>query len=110
MQTAPDLYFDAVSQIRMETWSHGRAVLLGDAGYCPALLSGQGASLAIMGAYVLAGELRAAGGDHRRAFHEYERLLGALVRQEQARLGLGAHVLVAGARPGLWARNHGFPP
>ncbi len=42
LQTAPDLYFDAVSQIRMERWSHGRAVLLGDAGYCPALLSGQG--------------------------------------------------------------------
>ena len=53
MQTAPDLYFDAVSQIRMERWSHGRAVLLGDAGYCPALLSGQGSTLAMMGAYIL---------------------------------------------------------
>src|SRR6266487_4187896 len=58
MQTAADLYFDAVSQIRMERWSHGRAVLLGDAGYCPALLAGQGSTLAMMGAYILAGELK----------------------------------------------------
>ena len=52
MQTAPDLYFDAVSQVRMERWSHGRTVLLGDAGYCPALLTGQGSTLAMMGAYI----------------------------------------------------------
>jgi 2-polyprenyl-6-methoxyphenol hydroxylase-like FAD-dependent oxidoreductase len=49
MQTAPDLYFDTVSQIRMQRWSDGRVVLLGDAGYSPALLSGQGTTLAMMG-------------------------------------------------------------
>src|SRR5260221_4144171 len=68
MQTAPDLYFDAVSQIRMERWSQGRAVLLGDAGYCPALLTGQGSTLAMMGAYILAGELKVALGKHKLAF------------------------------------------
>src|SRR5436309_12966114 len=36
MQTAPDLYVDAVSQIRMERWSHGRAVQPGAAGHAPA--------------------------------------------------------------------------
>jgi len=86
MQTAPDLYFDAVSQIRMETWSRGRAALLGDAGYCPALLSGQGSTLAMMGAYILAGELKVALGDHQQAFHQYEQAFRPVVRQEQKRL------------------------
>src|SRR5256712_10286418 len=106
MHTAPDLYFDAVSQIRMETWSHGRAVLLGDAGYCPALLSGQGSSLAMMGAYILAGELKVALGDHHRAFPQYERVFRPVVRQEQKKAGLGAKVLVPGTRLGLWVQTH----
>src|SRR5260370_41521950 len=49
MQTAPDLYFDAVSQIHMQRWSYVRVVLLGDAGYCPALLSGQALTLVYPG-------------------------------------------------------------
>src|SRR6266536_93750 len=82
MQMAPDLYFDAVSQIRMERWSHGRAVLLGDAGYCPALLSGQGSTLAMVGAYILAGELKVALGDHELAFPQYEQAFRPMVTQE----------------------------
>ncbi|MFL5588260.1 MAG: FAD-dependent monooxygenase [Ktedonobacteraceae bacterium] len=105
MQTAPDLYFDAVSQIRMETWSHGRAVLLGDAGYSPALLSGQGSTLAMMGAYILAGELKMALGDHHRAFHQYEQAFRPVVTQEQKKVGSG-DFLVPATRLGLWARNH----
>jgi 2-polyprenyl-6-methoxyphenol hydroxylase-like FAD-dependent oxidoreductase len=89
------LYFDAVSQIRMETWSHGRAVLLGDAGYCPALLSGQGSTLAMMGAYFLAGELKVALGDHQRAFHQYEQAFRPVVRQEQKKGGSGTFLLQA---------------
>ncbi len=109
MQTAPDLYFDAVSQIRMETWSHGRAVLLGDAGYCPALLSGQGSTLAMMGAYILAGELKVALGDHQRAFPQYERAFRPVVRQEQKKAGSAAKFLVPGTRLGLWVQNHLVP-
>src|SRR5437868_2400866 len=105
MQTAPDLYFDAVSQIRMETWSHERAVLLGDAGYCPALRSGQGSSLAMMGAYILAGERKVALGDHQRAFHQYEQAFRPVVTQEQKKVGSG-DFLVPATRMGLWARNH----
>src|SRR2546421_1875427 len=109
MQTAPDLYFDAVSQIRMETWSHGRAVLLGDAGYCPALLSGQGSSLAMMGAYILAGELKGALGDHQRAFPQYEQAFRPVVRQEQKKAGSAAKFLVPGTRLGLWVQTHLVP-
>src|SRR6266704_3024641 len=108
MQTAPDLYFDAVSQIRMETWSRGRAALLGDAGYCPALLSGQGSTLAMMGAYILAGELKVALGDHQQAFHQYEQAFRPVVRQEQKRLDQAISLFPA-TRLGLWVRNHLVP-
>src|SRR5207302_11132264 len=106
MQTAPDLYFDAVSQIRMERWSHGRAVLLGDAGYCPALVTGQGSTLAMMGAYILAGELNAALGDHQQAFQHYERAFRPVISKEQKKLKSGGDFLVPATQLGLWARNH----
>jgi 2-polyprenyl-6-methoxyphenol hydroxylase-like FAD-dependent oxidoreductase len=56
-QTADDFYFDAFTQVHMPTISKGRATLAGDAGYCASPLSGMGTSLALVGAYVLAGEL-----------------------------------------------------
>ena len=109
MHTAPDLYFDAVSQIRMERWSHGRAVLLGDAGYSPALLTGQGSTLAMMGAYILAGELKVALGDHQVAFPQYEQAFRPVVRQEQKKVGATARILVPATPLGLWMKTHVFP-
>jgi len=82
-RTAGDFHFDSAAQIRMDTWSRGRVALLGDAAYCGSPLSGQGSSLALIGAYALAGELRAAGGDHRRAFAAYESGLRGYVRANQ---------------------------
>ncbi|GAB3827909.1 FAD-dependent monooxygenase [Dactylosporangium cerinum] len=57
MPTATDFVFDALSQVRVERWTRGRVVLLGDAGYCGSPLAGLGTSIALVGAYVLAGEL-----------------------------------------------------
>src|SRR5262249_42840444 len=57
-----DYYFDAAAQICMDHWCQGRVALVGDAGYCASPMSGQGTSLALIGAYVLAGELAAASG------------------------------------------------
>ncbi len=54
---ADDFYFGAFAQVHMPTISLGRATLAGDAGYCASPLSGMGTSLALVGAYVLAGEL-----------------------------------------------------
>src|SRR6185437_10006037 len=54
---ADDFYFDAFVQVHMDRWSSGRVTLVGDAGYCASPLSGMGTSLALVGAYVLAGEL-----------------------------------------------------
>jgi 2-polyprenyl-6-methoxyphenol hydroxylase-like FAD-dependent oxidoreductase len=65
---ATDLYFDRISQIHLDQHHLGRVALAGDAGYCASPLSGMGTSLALVGAYVLAGELAAAGGDHQAAF------------------------------------------
>jgi 2-polyprenyl-6-methoxyphenol hydroxylase-like FAD-dependent oxidoreductase len=87
MPNAPDYYFDVAAQIDMPHWSQGRVVLVGDAGYCPSPLSGQGTSVALIGAYVLAGELAAAGGVYQTAFHQYEEALRPFVLRNQA-LGL----------------------
>ncbi|SOB80703.1 FAD-dependent monooxygenase [Streptomyces sp. 1331.2] len=85
---APDLYCDSMTQIRMDRWSRGRVVLLGDAGYCASPLSGQGTSLALVGAHVLADALAEArtrsDGDHRAAFAAYEQRLRPFVELNQA--------------------------
>lgn len=86
--SSTDLYFDEVTQIHMPNWSKGRVALAGDAGYCPTPITGQGTSLAMVGAYVLAGELRAADGDHRTAFARYQEQIRAYVEQNQ---GLALH-------------------
>ena len=70
---ADDLYFDAISRVDVPHWSTGRIALLGDAAYGATLRHGTGS--AIVGAYVLAGELALAGADHRTAFARYEQKL-----------------------------------
>lgn len=83
MKEAPDFYFDTVAQIHMPHWSEGRVVLTGDAGFAPSPVSGQGSSLAIVGAYVLAGELAEAQGNYKVAFSEYEKCLRKFVKRNQ---------------------------
>jgi 2-polyprenyl-6-methoxyphenol hydroxylase-like FAD-dependent oxidoreductase len=84
MAGAPDYYFDTAAQIRMAHWSQGRIVLVGDAGYCASPMSGQGTSLALIGAYVLAGELAAAASDHQAAFRQYEKEMQPFVVLNQS--------------------------
>ncbi|MFE6734471.1 FAD-dependent monooxygenase [Microbacterium sp. NPDC057650] len=71
-RTDPDLYLDALTRTRMSTFTRGRTALVGDAGYANTL-GGFGTGLALLGSYVLAGELVAAGGDHEAAFAAYDR-------------------------------------
>ncbi|WP_420031417.1 FAD-dependent monooxygenase [Streptomyces sp. cg28] len=75
------LYFDAVGQTRMPSWSSGRVALVGDAAYCSSPISGMSTSLALTGAYVLAGELSAH--PHTTAFRRYETLMRPYVDQAQ---------------------------
>ncbi len=79
LPAAQDFYFDAMAQIRMRSWSTGRVALVGDAGYCASPLSGQGANLSLVGAYVLAGQLATAAGEHTAAFAGYEREMRPMV-------------------------------
>ncbi|HEY1622155.1 MAG TPA: FAD-dependent monooxygenase [Streptosporangiaceae bacterium] len=83
MRDADDFFFEPMGQVRMDTWSAGRVALLGDAGYCPTPLTGLGTSLALVGAYVLAGELAAAGGEHRLAFRRYGEVMRPYVAKAQ---------------------------
>ena len=100
-----DLYFDRVSQIRMDSWSRGRVALVGDAAYCVSLVAGQGTALGMAGAYILAGELHRAGGDYRAAFARYQEMFQPLIQAKQ-----GAALRFAGAfapksKFRLWLRN-----
>ncbi|MFE0249936.1 FAD-dependent monooxygenase [Streptomyces sp. NPDC059010] len=79
LETADDLYFDAIAQIHVDRLTRGRVALLGDAGY-GATMGGMGTGVAVVGAYVLAGELALAGGDHRTAFAAYESRISAFAK------------------------------
>jgi len=67
----------------MNCWSNGRLALVGDAACGPTLITGQGTSMAIVGAYVLAGELASAGGDYSTAFARYEQECRSYMEQNQ---------------------------
>ncbi|GGK22469.1 FAD-binding monooxygenase [Pilimelia terevasa] len=77
-----DFYLDRVGQVHAPRWTHGRVALTGDAAYCPSPISGMGTSLALTGAYVLAGELTARQ-DHAAAWGAYEALMRPYVRRAQ---------------------------
>jgi 2-polyprenyl-6-methoxyphenol hydroxylase-like FAD-dependent oxidoreductase len=83
-----DFYFGALAQIRMESWSRGRVTLVGDAAYCPSPFTGQGTSLALVGAFVLAKELTRSPNDYASAFARCERRMLPFVRQNQDMLNL----------------------
>ncbi|MFE2170458.1 FAD-dependent monooxygenase [Streptomyces sp. NPDC059447] len=100
----PDFYFDALSQVRMDSWSTGRVALAGDAAHCASPASGAGAELALVGAYRLAGELAAAGGDHALAFRRYRQGHRAAVRKKQ-QIGLNLSLMVPRTRTGRRVRD-----
>ncbi|MEU8248802.1 FAD-dependent monooxygenase [Nonomuraea sp. NPDC048916] len=107
LDRTPAFYFDSVTQLRLDTWSRGRVGLVGDAGYCPGPAVGGSTSLAVVGAYVLAGELAAAGGDHERAFPAYEAELGDYVRRSRVFAVNAAKRLVPRGRRDLWTLAQG---
>ena len=104
MRAADDLYVDTVSQIRMPAWTRGRVALVGDAGYAPSFLSGQGTSLAVVGAYVLAAAL-AADPDPAIALPAHERTLRAFVERNQSLVRSGSRIVLPTRRWELLARN-----
>lgn len=103
MDDADDLFFDAVSQIRMPRWSSGRVALLGDAAYAPSFLTGQGSSLALVGAYMLAASL--ADRDHAAGFAAYEHGTREFVTLNQGLVGDGDAALFPTTARALEQRN-----
>ncbi|AGP53498.1 FAD-dependent monooxygenase [Streptomyces rapamycinicus] len=104
MRDADDLFFDTAGQIRMPHWSSGRVGLVGDAAYAPSFLTGQGSSLALAGAYMLADAL-AANRDHTAAFAAYERDVREFVAMNQALVDNGAATLFPTTARALEQRN-----
>jgi 2-polyprenyl-6-methoxyphenol hydroxylase-like FAD-dependent oxidoreductase len=105
MNTAPDFYFDSVSQVKMKQWSAGRCVLLGDAAYCASPLSGMGTGMAVVGAYILAGELAEADGNYEIAFERYESLMREFVTKCQGIADGGTDWFVPRTHFRLWLSN-----
>jgi 2-polyprenyl-6-methoxyphenol hydroxylase-like FAD-dependent oxidoreductase len=83
LDDTPDFYLDQVAQVVMDRWSSGRVGLLGDAAFSPSPMSGAGTGLALVGAYLLAGELAAAGWDPDAGFAAYERRMRPFVEANQ---------------------------
>ncbi|QLY31554.1 FAD-dependent monooxygenase [Nocardia huaxiensis] len=83
LDDTPDFYLDQVAQVVMDRWSDGRVGLLGDAAFCSSPMSGQGTGLALVGAYLLAGELAAADWDPEAGFTAYEKRMRAFVEANQ---------------------------
>jgi len=100
----PDFYFDALAQVSMPSWSAGRVALAGDAAWCASPASGAGAELALVGAYRLAGELAAAGGDHRIAFPRYDAGVRPLVKKKQ-QIGPNVRLIVPKTAAGRRVRD-----
>ncbi len=108
LRDSDDLYLDALSQVHLPHWTRGRVALVGDAAYCPSPASGQGTSLALVGAYVLAGELAAAHGDHRIGFDRYERVMRPYVDVNLAFGRAMARDMVPGTRAQIRLREVGM--
>ena len=105
METAGDLYFDSVSQIRMPSWRRRRIALVGDAAMAVSFLAGEGAGIAMTGAYVLAGEISRAAGAYEDALAAYEARLRSFIEGKQRIAESFASTFVPQTELGIWLRN-----
>jgi 2-polyprenyl-6-methoxyphenol hydroxylase-like FAD-dependent oxidoreductase len=101
---AQDLYFDRVSQIKMNAWSKGRVALVGDAAFCVSLMAGQGSAIGMTAAYVLAGELAKAQRQDE-AFRTYEALLRGFITSKQSGAARFSTAFAPKTWSGLFLRN-----
>ena len=112
LDASNDLYFDRVSQIRMDRrqglWTQGRITLVGDAASCVSLLAGQGSALAMIAAYILAGELHRSQGDYALAFRRYQELFGPFVLKKQQAALRFAGYFAPKSKFSLFVRNQGM--
>jgi 2-polyprenyl-6-methoxyphenol hydroxylase-like FAD-dependent oxidoreductase len=105
LDDAQELYFDRVSQIRMQKWTKRRTALVGDAAACVSLLAGEGTGLAMAEAYVLATEINRRGDDYTDAFARYERLMMPFLAKKQQAAAKFASSFAPRTRIGIAFRN-----
>ncbi|KAK1529604.1 oxidoreductase [Colletotrichum paranaense] len=105
MIATDDFYYDTICQIKMDKWSKGRVVLLGDAGYCASPLSGMGTTLAMSGAYNLAGAILQHPNDLETAFGDYEEKMRPTVARAQKLAPGMPHSLHPETVWGVWLLN-----
>lgn len=105
MEHASDIYFDRVSQIRMDSWAKEHTALIGDAAACVSLLAGEGTGLAMAEAYVLAGELHRCAGEHATAFSRYQALMMPFLRRKQESAATFASTFAPQTAFGIRFRN-----
>ncbi|KAK5447942.1 hypothetical protein LTS15_009441 [Exophiala xenobiotica] len=105
MEAADDFYYDMVAQVNMDTWSTGRVVLLGDAGYCASPISGMGTTLALTGAYNLAGALARHPVDHTAVFAEYEEKMKPVVKRAQKLVPGAPYIFAPETAWGIWVMH-----
>jgi len=112
LDASDQLYFDRVSQIRMDSepglWTRDRVSLIGDAAFCVSLLAGQGCALAMTAAYILAGELHRANGDYREAFRRYQSVFAPFVRGKQDAALRFANAFAPRSKWAIFVRNQIF--
>jgi 2-polyprenyl-6-methoxyphenol hydroxylase-like FAD-dependent oxidoreductase len=103
-ENAPDLHYRQVGQVRMPEWCRGRIALLGDACQAVSLLPGQGASLSMAAAFVLAEELSAVSPVNA-ALAAYEHRVRPMMTRMRRSTRRAAEWLVPATATGLMARN-----
>lgn len=99
-----EVYYDQVAQIEIPQWSSGRVTLIGDACQAVSLLAGQGASLAVAGAYVL-GEQLATADSIATALARYEGLWQPVVTEKQQVGRRGTAWFLPSSRWQVWLRR-----
>ncbi|MBL1077159.1 FAD-dependent monooxygenase [Nocardia sp. 2] len=103
MANTPDFYFDELVRIDMPTLSAGRVTLLGDSGFCGSPMTGMGTAMAIVGAYVLAGEIAATPGDLAGAQARYEEIVTPFLAKAKELPGGGIKMMLPNTEFGLKA-------
>lgn len=106
LDQASELYFDSIARAKVPSYTRGRIALLGDSAW-GVTVGGMGVGTGIVGAYVLAGELAAADGDHQTAFARYEQRMRAYAGRWQKAANPGKF-LAPGSRAGLCTRDFLF--
>jgi len=106
LDEAESFYFDRVSQIRMDRWANDRVALVGDAAFAPSFLAGQGSALAMLGAYVLAGELKLVRDEPGRAFARYHRRLAEFMARKQRSAVRFSDNFAPPSRLSVFLKNH----